>query len=380
MKRITVTRECPDYRSFRAATVKSLFNVNRADTFTIEAELPVDETGWRIGLVVGPSGSGKSTLGRELFGPQAFHEGGAWPEDQPIIDAIAPGAKLDRVTAALSAVGLGSVPSWLRPYRVLSTGERFRAELARIVCDAPARIVIDEFTSVVDRQIARIGAAAFARAWRKTDGQAVLLSCHYDILEWLRPDWVLDTATGKFSSGRGVQRPEIALDIYQTDWRFWPLFEPHHYLMGLPKMIAATCYVGFVGDSPVAHGAVSTRPGLKEAQFGRLAIMPEWQGVGVGVKFLTGIADMWRRGQNRYHKPMPMLAYTSHPGLAKALRRHPYWVQVAAHLHGGNKVRSAKTMKLTRKSAKSPGAGYGGHFRAVQSFRYLGEEQPPATR
>lgn len=318
----------------------------------------------------------KSTLGQKLFGQGAFHEGGAWPKDKPIIDVIAPDAPMGQATAALSAVGLGSVPSWLRPFQVLSTGEKFRAELARIVCEAPDKVVIDEFTSVVDRQIARIGASAFAKAWRKTGGQAVLLSCHYDIVEWLCPDWVLDMATGKFTSGRGLQRPCIDLDIFQTNWRFWPLFEPHHYLK-LPHMIAATNYVGFVGDTPVAHLAVSTRPGLVEARACRLVVMPEWQGAGVGLKFLNAVCDMWRWGENRYHKPMPTLFHTSHPALAKVLRRHPLWCQVSARLYGGSKARSAESMtKSARCNGKlSATSGYGGHFRAVQGFRYIGEEQ-----
>ena len=80
---------------------------------------------------------------------------------------------------------LPRAPAWLRPYRVLSNGERFRADLARIVCNAPPRVVVDEFSSVVDRQVAKLGALAFQKAWRRTAGQAVLLSCHYDILDWL---------------------------------------------------------------------------------------------------------------------------------------------------------------------------------------------------
>jgi ABC-type dipeptide/oligopeptide/nickel transport system ATPase subunit len=375
MKQISVTQRCPDYQSYRAACIKSLFNADEAHSFTVEASLPVDEDGWQIGLIVGPSGSGKSTLGRKLFGPRAFHEGGAWPKSKPIIDVIAPDAPMDKATAALSAVGLGSVPSWLRPFHVLSTGEKFRAELARIVCEAPAKVVIDEFTSVVDRQIARIGASAFAKAWRKTQGQAVLLSCHYDIIEWLCPDWILDIATGKFTSGRGLQRPSIELDIFQTNWRFWPLFEPHHYLK-LPHMIAATNYVGFVGDTPVAHVAVSTRPGLVEARACRLVVMPEWQGAGVGLQFLNAVCDMWRKGQNRYQKPMRTLFHTSHPALAKVLRRHPLWCQVSANLYGGHKGGSYKSIKESaRRQGKSTAAsGYGGHFRAVQGFRYMGEK------
>jgi hypothetical protein len=102
------------------------------------------------------------------------------------------------VTGALAAVGLGDVPAWLRPFHVLSNGEQFRAGLARLVVDAPERAVIDEFTSVVDRQIAKVGAAAFAKAWRRNKGkQIILLSCHYDVLPWLQPDWVYDTRTGE---------------------------------------------------------------------------------------------------------------------------------------------------------------------------------------
>lgn len=369
---LNISHQSPDYPSYRAACVRGLFNVESSG-FNVSADLPIEAEPWSIGLVVGPSGSGKSSLGARIFGPAAMRGKETWPEDMPIIDAIAPdteGGDWQTVTAALSAVGLGDVPAWLRPYHVLSMGERFRADLARVICEAPARVVIDEFTSVVDRQSARIGASAFAKAWRRTHGQTVLLSCHYDIIDWLCPDWIYDTATGSFEWTRGrLRRPEILLDIYPANWRYWPLFAPHHYLT-LPHMIAATCYVGFVGEQPVAHLAVSTRPGLCEARACRLVILPEWQGAGVGLRFLNAVCDVWRRGENRYGKPMRTLFHTSHPGLAAALRRSPLWTQVSAQLTGGNKAKSKSSMIKSR----NIGSGYGGHFRAVQGFRYIGKE------
>jgi GNAT superfamily N-acetyltransferase len=254
-------------------------------------------------------------------------------------------------------------------------GERFRADLARIIREAPERIVVDEFTSVVDRQVAKVGALAFGKAWRRTGGQAVLLSCHYDVLEWLRPDWVFDLGTDTFQWGEVPPRPPIAMEIRQTGWEFWPLFEPHHYLR-LPHIIASTNYVGFVQEKPVAHLAMTTRS-KNEARACRLVVMPEWQGIGVGIKFLNTICAMWRRGENRYGRPMPTLFHTSHPGLAASLRRRPEWWQVSATLHGDNKLRSAKSIaKSERRRGKNPAkSGYGGHFRAIQGFRYLGEEQ-----
>lgn len=370
--KIEVHNSCADFTSYRAARVKSLFNAESGANFDLSADIPIDDPDWRIGLIVGPSGSGKTSMGRRIFGEEAFYAPTDWPADKPIVDAIAPAGDFDAVTGALAAVGLGNVPTWLRPYPVLSNGEQFRVNLARIICEAPPRVVVDEFTSVVDRQIARFGALAFQKAWKRTKGQAVLLSCHYDIIDWVEPDWVFDTATGTYS-GRGLwRRPKFDLEIWQTDWRYWPLFEPHHYLK-VPKMIAATNYVGTVDGELVSHLGMSTRPGLREARGCRLVIMPEWQGAGVGMRFLNNICAMWLRGENRFGKSMPTLFHTSHPGLCAGLRRDKNWAQVSANLYGVNKRHSAATMA----TSKQVSAGYGGHFRAVQGFRYLGD---PAKR
>lgn len=370
--KLTIDHRCDDFNSYRAARVKSLFNVESGANFSLEADIDLESAPWQIGVIVGPSGSGKTSMGRALWGREAIYAP-SWPEDLPVIDAITPDGSFDDVTAALSSVGLGSVPTWLRPYTVLSNGEQFRANLARLIAEAPNRAVLDEFSSVVDRQIAQIGAGAFAKAWRRTGGQAVLLSCHYDILDWVQPDWVFDTATGQFTRGSLWRRPHIDMDVWQTGWEHWAAFEPHHYLK-LPRMIAATNYVATVDGQLVAHLAVSTRAGMVEARACRLVVMPEWQGAGVGLRFLDAVCERWRLGQNRYGKPMLTLFHTSHPGLASALRRSARWTQVSAKLVGESKARSLQSMakSAARLGTKSSGAGYGGHFRAVQGFRYLG--------
>lgn len=369
---IDIHHRCDDFNSYRAARVKSLFNVESGANFTLQADLDLESTPWQIGVIVGPSGSGKSSMGAALWGRDAIYAP-SWPTDQPVIDAITPDGQFDTVTAALSSVGLGSVPTWLRPYQVLSNGEQFRANLARLIAEAPSRAVLDEFSSVVDRQIAQVGAGAFGKAWRRTGGQVVLLSCHYDILDWVQPDWVFDTATGQLTRGSLWRRPRIDMDLWQTGWEHWAAFEPHHYLT-LPKMIAATNYVATVNGQLVAHVAVSTRPGLCEARACRLVVMPEWQGAGVGLRFLDAVCERWRLGQNRYGLPLLTLFHTSHPGLASALRRSPSWTQVSGNLVGASKARCRDSMQRSaeRIGAKSSGSGYGGHFRAVQGFRYLG--------
>ena len=337
-----ISNACKEAESYRAARVQSLFNVDSGASFELHAELPIEGMEWKIGLIVGPSGSGKSSLGKQIFGRKAVVDLAAgWPADKPVIDAIAPEGDFDQVTGALTAVGLGSVPPWLRPFRVLSNGEQFRAGLARLLCEAPERAVIDEWSSVVDRQIARIGSLAFAKAWRRTKGQAVLLSCHYDVLEWLQPDWTFDTATGKFTGACLHRRPPIELRLWETDWRFWPLFEPHHYLK-LPKMIAAKCYVGTVDGALVCHVAVSPRLDVGMVRACRLVVMPEWQGAGVGLRFLNAVCQRYLEGKNRWGRKCPTLFHTSHPGLAAALRRDARSGGSARRICAGNRRRGAR--------------------------------------
>lgn len=372
--KVTLNHTSREPRSYRARRVQSLFNCEDGHRFSAEFDLPIEDKEWSIGLVVGPSGTGKSSLGKHL-GIEHLPE---WPKSKPLIDAIAPAADFDQVTAALTAVGLGSVPTWLRPYSALSNGEQFRANLARLIADPPAHgepVVIDEFTSVVDRQIARIGAAAFSKAWRRTGRKVVLLTCHYDVAEWLCPDWILDTATGQFSGdcrSRCNKRPQIDLTIRRVQGSLWRHFEPHHYLK-LPNMVAAQHYVGFVGEEPVAHLAFSPQFNLGSFMRAcRLVVMPEWQGAGVGIAFLEECCRKMLHGQNRWNKPCFTNFHTSHPGLVAALRNRPAWLHISAGLFGDDKAKSKASMK---KSGSPVTAGFGGHLRAVHCFKYIGIDE-----
>jgi GNAT superfamily N-acetyltransferase len=376
--RVEVHKSCADFTSYRAARVKSLFNAESGASFDLVADIP-DDPDWKLGVIVGPSGSGKSTLGRELWGGSAFYEPNDWPADRPIVDCIAPEGDFDSVTGALAQVGLGDVPAWLRPYAVLSTGQRFRADLARVLAEAPARVVIDEFTSVVDRQIAKVGAGAFAKAWRRTAGQAVLLTCHYDVLDWLEPDWVYDTARHELARGcLRYRRPAIEVEVRLGGWELWPYFKPHHYLDAGP-MPGGRCYVAFISGEPVAHLGMSTRNVsvgsvvAVEARACRLVTLPEWQGAGIGMRFLNHCCQKQLDGEGvQPGKHMTTCFHTSHPQLCAALRRDRRWAQVSATLHGANKARSRAHMVQAGSLITS---GYGGHFRAVQGFRYIGERE-----
>ena len=155
----------------------------------IPSKLPRD---FKIGIIVGSSGSGKSTLLKN-FG---IEEAPEWYPNKSIVSHF---ESPDDAINKLGSVGLNSVPSWYKPYHVLSNGEKFRADLARKL---KSSAVIDEFTSVVDRNVAKAASMSLARFVRNNNLENIVLStCHRDILEWLEPDWVLDTDTGELLDG-----------------------------------------------------------------------------------------------------------------------------------------------------------------------------------
>lgn len=205
---LTVDQEVPAFDSYAAERARGLYNVGVADgrRFRLQADIPVEDRDWKIGVVVGPSGSGKSSILRGLKNWGWVEPQFKWPHDKPIIECLDEEGSFAKATASLAAVGLGSVPSWLRPRQVLSMGEGFRADMAKLLLSPTTDVVLDEFTSVLDRQVAKVGAGAFAKAWRKQDRSIILFTCHYDVLEWIEPDWFLDTAEGldQFAEDRGV--------------------------------------------------------------------------------------------------------------------------------------------------------------------------------
>jgi ABC-type transport system involved in cytochrome bd biosynthesis fused ATPase/permease subunit len=141
-------------------------------------------------VIVGASGTGKSTIAKELFNEELIN--GFEYKAKSVIDDMPKSAKIDDITKMFYSVGFGSVPSWLKPYAVLSNGEKMRVDLARALLEKDF-VCFDEFTSVVDRQVAQTACIAINKAIKKTDKKFVAVSCHYDILDWLQPDWVFDT-------------------------------------------------------------------------------------------------------------------------------------------------------------------------------------------
>lgn len=338
MPTIDVEVACPVFSSFRVQQVAGMFDVPLAEKATerFRVDMPeLDETPWKIGLIVGPSGSGKSTVSRKLFGDRLYRPK-HWPEDQAVVDGFGD-RPIKQITGLLTAVGFSSPPSWIKPYNVLSNGERFRCDLARALAeggDAGGLVAFDEFTSVVDRNVARVVSAAIAKGihGNQIGCRFVAVTCHYDVTDWLQPDWVLDMATRTFQR-RCLRRPRIELELFRCGRGAWRLFASHHYLSGALSGFAR-CYLAMWEGRPVAFCATITMIGRKNRwRISRIVTLPDYQGIGIGMAVAEAVADVHRRQGHR------LSITASHPSVIAHCRRSPRWRAVAVKKTGGRNAK-----------------------------------------
>jgi energy-coupling factor transporter ATP-binding protein EcfA2 len=361
-----ITRTVRVERTARVLQLNGLFDLPLAEesvqTWDVNLALPEQ---WNVGLIVGPSGAGKSTLARELW-PNHLAREWPWPREKSILDGFSQEVPIKELTGLLCSVGFSSPPSWLRPFHVLSNGEQFRVNMARTLAELPDLAVVDEFTSVVDRDVARIVSAAVQKAIRRRQQKFVAVTCHYDVAEWLEPDWIYQPHTGELIAGRSLRRPPIELDVRRVHRSAWELFRPHHYLSGDLHKIAY-CFVAFTWGRPAAFCAVihfphHIRPGWKEH---RTVCLPDFQGVGIGNALSEYVASIFRATGKPYRDT------TGHPGHVHHRRRSPLW----------KTTRAMGILRATRTRNKAVGLRNANAFnRLTCSFEYIGPARPEDAR
>jgi ParB-like chromosome segregation protein Spo0J/ABC-type ATPase involved in cell division/GNAT superfamily N-acetyltransferase len=350
----------------RVLQLQGMFDVPPAEetvqAWDVKLDLPAD---WSVGVIVGPSGAGKTTIARELFGDRIV-SGWEWPAGKSILDGFPAGMGIADVIGLLSGVGFSSPPAWRKPFGVLSNGEQFRVNLARTLAEMTDLAVVDEFTSVVDRTVAKVGSAAVQKEVRRRKQRLVAVTCHYDVLDWLEPDWVYEPHTGRLARGRLRRRPPIELDVVRCDPAAWDLFKPHHYLSaGHHK--AARCFVALYEGRPAAFCSVlpfphAKRPGWREH---RTVCLPDFQGVGIGNALSNYVASLYRATGKPYN------GITGHPGFIFARARSKDWRVSRAAKIASSANRGSLAATLNARASVN---------RLTWSFEYVGPDRADDAR
>jgi ABC-type ATPase with predicted acetyltransferase domain len=191
--------------SFRAQSIIGSFTLNDVKMQKqFVGSLPIEDEKWQIGVIVGRSGTGKTSIAKQLF-PKEYIRGFEYTS-ATMLDDFPENVSVSEITSALCNVGFASPPDWLKAYEHLSQGEKMRVDIAQALCLKQQLIVFDEFTSVVDREIAKVSAYAIAKAVRRTCKRFIAVTCHYDVLDWLEPDWVFCTDDMSFSKKKDGDR------------------------------------------------------------------------------------------------------------------------------------------------------------------------------
>jgi len=321
---VKIIRRSPIYDSFRVQSVKGMFDCPHQKEVSHEWEvsLPLNEKPWQIGLIVGASGSGKSTIAKEVFPAAHHHTQFDWPEKKAMVDGFPKELESKAIVEVLSSIGFSSPPHWLKPFNHLSNGQQFRAELARLILCGHKQIVFDEFTSIVDRDAAKVCCAALSKALRKRQRpQLVAVSCHFDIIDWLQPDWVYEVGSNSFKWRRLRQRPKIVLRVFEADREAWEIFKGHHYLSADIHKSAA-CFVATWNDKPVAFSSALYFPHPQIQNFRRehrTVVLPDYQGVGIGNALSEFVGEYYKSRGARF------ISVTSHPAMIWHRSRSKLW-------------------------------------------------------
>lgn len=196
----------PNFNIVKDVKPNNTFRVNSiVNNFDLDIEhiqenfvgnIDIEDKEWNVGLIVGSSGTGKSTIAKECF-PNHYIKGYEYKE-KSIVDDMPKNKSIKEIEKTFTSVGFASPPSWLKPYDVLSNGEKMRVDLARSILEDKDVIVFDEFTSVVNREVAKTSSYAISKAVRKQNKKFIAVACHKDIIDWLEPDWIYDTDEKRF--------------------------------------------------------------------------------------------------------------------------------------------------------------------------------------
>ena len=395
--RVQLPLKLPKKRSKHVAAVQKAYDIlEPAGNYCVPSgsstPLPL-ALEWKLGVVYGASGGGKSSTLR-LFVPdeKKWFGDGQSPFDpkRPVVEQVHEDP--EEAQKLLQDVGLKSVPAWLAPFGSMSTGQKARADLTRVLKaleeERGATLAVDEFGSLLDPTTREAMAYSFSKAVAKRapKGSHVVVAVNDErLLQWLQPCWIFDVDACEYRFAKrfldqegvreqlakhfklkdrgkrlqgGVPERSIPLTLkvrlvgVEEKRRVWDAFKHHHYLDH--KATGHLCFVLLL-QSPFLNCGKEVLAGLlllncyaqrNEAlktyrAAARFVVAPSVQGLGIGPRALAMI------GSSLASAGLELRFVTSHLALVKSFERSGLWESTGppksgaeSILHGGTRAGS----------------------------------------
>jgi ABC-type lipoprotein export system ATPase subunit/GNAT superfamily N-acetyltransferase len=265
-----------------------------------------------IVYVTGDSGSGKSVLLRAIkldLGDEAVDISELEVDaDKPLIETV--GRTVEEGLELLSKVGLNDAFLFLRTYRQLSDGQRYRYRIAKLIESGRQWWLMDEFAATLDRDTAKIVAFNLQKFARQQGKAVIAATTHNDLSEDLAPNVLVEKRFGKEISVSYFPDAEasecslvkgMCVEAGSTeDWRALSMFHyrghrcsPPRSIFRLKRKDELCGVIVYSYPPPACYGRRLVLPKMdmselnnKLCTINRVVVHPKYRTIGLGARLI----------------------------------------------------------------------------------------------
>jgi len=269
-----------------------------------------------IVYITGDSGSGKSVLLKALekdirqdMGLTCINVANIKPKpNKPLIETI--GKTLEEGLELLSRVGLNDAFLFLRTYKQLSDGQKYRYKIAKMIESKAQFWIMDEFAATLDRDTAKIVAFNMQKLARRLGKAVIAATTHTDLFEDLNPSVHIHKKFGKeinvnYYPNEPAKECSLVKEMHieegtTKDWHKLAGFHYRSHRIAAPRKIFSLkrreelCGVIVYSYPPPAcfgRRKILPKMSMKELNeklsiISRVVVHPKYRTIGLGVKLV----------------------------------------------------------------------------------------------